>query len=109
MDAVLELARRAQSGKRIELPGGSPCPPFTENSVFISKRAKKKACSRLRARAAMCLTASRSAAKGYEGRPKFGAGAEYFDAKVLGGACFRHRREGDVIQPLRVWGQQRLS
>ncbi len=39
----------------------------------------------------------------------FGDGAEYFDMAALTGAVFRHRREGDFIQPLGMSGTKRLS
>lgn len=38
-----------------------------------------------------------------------GDGAEYFDMEALAGAVFRHRREGDSIQPLGMSGTKRLS
>jgi len=43
------------------------------------------------------------------GAPSFGDGAEYFDAKTLSGAVFRHRLEGDRIEPLGMIGTKRLS
>ena len=43
------------------------------------------------------------------GEAAFGDGAEYFDMGALDGAVFRHRREGDYIQPLGMSGTKRLS
>jgi tRNA(Ile)-lysidine synthetase-like protein len=41
--------------------------------------------------------------------PVFEEGTEYFNADALTGAVFRHRREGDRIQPLGMSGTKRLS
>ncbi len=109
VDAVLELARRAQSGKRIELPGGIAVSAVYGKLRFYIQKSQKESVQPFTGAGSYVLDGITVCCERYEGRPKFGAGAEYFDAKVLGGACFRHRREGDVIQPLGFGGTKRLS
>lgn len=105
---VLALAANATSGKRIQIGGIEAAVVYGQLRFFKLLDIAEEA---------VAFTGSGSYALGdalvicepYAGSPKFASGIEYFDANAIGGACFRHRRQGDVICPLGLNGTKRLS
>lgn len=110
MEAILELAGKGETAKRIDLAHGIGA-AVVYNKLLIGKINEKKynkdsVALRLGTLnfGSFCFVC-----EAFEAAPEFGEGAEYFDAGALEGAVFRHRREGDFIAPLGMGGKKRLS
>jgi len=108
--SVLDIAHKAESGKRVDI-GGGLFAVVVYDKLMIGKNLRVgynnalvpmdgvgcyDAFGKVFTCAAVC------------GTPKYGDG-ECFDADVVRGAVFRHRRQGDVIMPLGMRGTKRLS
>ena len=109
VQSVLSLAEKARSAKRVDL-GGGVYAAVVYNKLMIGKQ-----CAKSYNYISMTLRAGSFDFAGiefecgeYKGETEYGKGTEYFDAKAVEGAEFRHRKEGDVIAPLGLGGTKRL-
>lgn len=110
VDDLLALARRGISGKQAMLPGGMAA--WVEYGKLKLGKEKQtqynnssidfhgEGCYPLNGMVLWC-----EKGVGIVRSP----GTECFDAAQLNGACFRRRRDGDVIRPLGMSGTKRLS
>lgn len=109
-ESLLELAEKAESGKRIDLTHGLYA-AVVYGKLLVGKTKEKQYNEHL-----VVFHCGRLSFAGFEfdcgeynGEPIYGGGAEYFDAAALEGAVFRHRLNGDYIYPLGMSGKKRLS
>lgn len=109
VDAMLDLALRGDSGKRADI-GGGYFAAVVYGKLIIGRAVKKRYNDVFEVLpGSLEFGGWDFEIKPFEGEPKFGSGVEFFDADAIGGAVFRHRREGDVIAPLGMAGTKRLS
>lgn len=109
VNAVLELAQKGQSGKRVDIGNGiAAAVAYGKLRLFrcVQKEAADVAFTgpgryEIGSAAFLCTH--------HDGEMLHQDNTEYFDADALDGACFRYRREGDVICPLGLGGTKRLS
>jgi tRNA(Ile)-lysidine synthase len=109
VDAMLRLAERGKSARRVDI-GRGWFAAVAYGKLIIGRTDEKQYNEAFRELQPECdFGGWRFGCVRVEGRPEYGAGAEYFDAGAVEGAILRHRQRGDVIAPLGMAGTKRLS
>ena len=109
-EAVLRLAEKGESGKRLDLAHGL-CAEVVYGRLRIVKHEERGYCATpapLR-EGSFEFGGYAFECREFGGAPVFEKGAEYFDKEAAAGAQFRFRKEGDFIRPLGMKGRKRLS
>lgn len=106
---VLELAGSAKSGKRIQISGGIEAAVVYGCLRFYKPQSTEEQTVAFTGAGRYALGSIDVVCEAFACCPQFAQGTEYLGADAALGACFRHRRKGDVIRPLGLSGTKRLS
>ena len=109
--SVLDLAEKAQSGKRVDI-GGGLIAAVVYGKMMIGKNKPVRyngTLVRFNGAGRYDVFGTAFVCCNVSGAPQYGGRAEYFDAQTLRGAHFRHRQEDDIMTPLGMRGSKRLS
>ncbi len=109
MTDILELAEKGNTAKRIDLAMGLFA-GISYGKLIIGKNEEKKynKNSVVLQAGVVRFDGAEFECSRFEGEPEYCKDIEYFDADIVEGAVFRHRRTGDYIVPLGMQGKKRL-
>ncbi len=109
VDAMLDIARKGKTAKRVDIGGGAFA-AMVYGKLVIGSTSEKRYNKPFSALSGECeFGGMRFTCEPFAGSPAYGPDAEYFCAEVVSGAVLRYRERGDVISPLGMKGSKRLS